>query len=209
LPTRGRPQYATQAVKCFLSQTYPHRELIILDDADDPSFPSDIHADGVEYLRLDQKLNIPQKRNKCCEMAKGEVVAHFDSDDWSAPNRLEVQMEMMRYTHAAMCGFNTMLFYDTQKGTVHKYWGAANFIIGTSMVYTKQWWQDHRWNESKAKASDNLFWRVAAKEKQIVVQQADGLLVARIHSENTAVKRVDLSPYKKASLEELPNAFPR
>lgn len=196
-------------MKCFLSQTYWHRELIILDDSDDPSFPSGIRLDGVEYLRLDQKLNIPQKRNRCCEMAKGEVIAHFDSDDWSAPNRLDVQMETIRYTHAEMCGFNTMLFYDIQKNTVYKYWGASNFIIGTSMLYTKKWWEAHRWNESKVKASDSLFWRVAAKEKVISVQQADGLQVARVHSDNTAVKRLDLSPYKKATLEELPSAFPR
>ena len=38
MPTRGRQAYAIDAVSCFRCQTYPDKELIILDDADNPSF---------------------------------------------------------------------------------------------------------------------------------------------------------------------------
>ena len=38
MPTRSRPALSRAALNCFLAQTYEPRELVILDDDDDPSF---------------------------------------------------------------------------------------------------------------------------------------------------------------------------
>ena len=39
MPTRSRPPLSQVALDCFLAQTYEPRELVIIDDEDDPSFP--------------------------------------------------------------------------------------------------------------------------------------------------------------------------
>src|SRR5262245_40359289 len=93
LPTRGRHDLATQAVECFASQTYPDKELIIVDDADDPSFRYGILRPDSLYVTSIERLNIAAKRQLCCEYTTGDVIAHFDSDDYSDPRRLEVLLD--------------------------------------------------------------------------------------------------------------------
>ncbi len=43
---------------------------------------------GVRYLQLPQRASIGAKRNLACAEARGELIAHWDDDDWYAPARL-------------------------------------------------------------------------------------------------------------------------
>src|SRR5688572_15862161 len=49
MPTRGRVAFAKHALESFHSQTYPNKQLIILDDADDRSFPEGVNHPLVTY----------------------------------------------------------------------------------------------------------------------------------------------------------------
>lgn len=209
MPTRGRSELARQALECFWNQTYSHRELIVLDDAERPSFPGGIAMDGVKYLRLEETLNIPQKRNKCCELAQGQAIAHFDSDDWSAPERLQTQMDVLQRSGLSVTGFHSILFYDMTNKRAHSYSYKPDFALGTSLVYTKQWWEANRWKENKSIASDNSYVGWAGQRNQLVTSDSDGLMVARIHGENTSGKPTSRPPYKQVPLDRLPIGFPR
>jgi glycosyltransferase involved in cell wall biosynthesis len=46
---------------------------------------------GVRYLRLSPRASIGAKRNLACAEARGEVIVHWDDDDWYAPSRLSWQ----------------------------------------------------------------------------------------------------------------------
>src|SRR5262245_29017995 len=98
MPTRGRREFASQALACFLAQTYPAKELVILDDADDPSFPNKegLPRDdaSIRYL-VGARRTIPIKRNLIAEAAAGELICHFDSDDWQHPERLSTQVKFL------------------------------------------------------------------------------------------------------------------
>src|SRR5438128_1089434 len=105
MPTRGRREWAAQAVQCFLSQTWPDKELLILDDTDDASFP---HAAGIPfpffsnhagppimYFRRSERWSIGRKRNELARIASGEAICHFDDDDWAAPDRIATQVRLL------------------------------------------------------------------------------------------------------------------
>jgi hypothetical protein len=62
MPTRARPQFAREAVDLFLAQTWPNKELVILDDEEHPSFPSGIAGDGIRYEQLRFTLTVGAKR---------------------------------------------------------------------------------------------------------------------------------------------------
>ena len=85
MPTRDRRAYVGQAIEYFLRQDYPAKELIILDDGDDPI--GDLVPDhpGISYHRLDRRTVLGAKRNLACELAAGDLIAHWDDDDWQAP----------------------------------------------------------------------------------------------------------------------------
>src|SRR3954447_10293322 len=92
MPTRNRRRFVRQAIWYFLRQDYPEKELLVVDDGEDGVsglVPAD---DRPRHIRLDQRASLGAKRNLGCELARGELVAHFDDDDWIGPGRLDAQV---------------------------------------------------------------------------------------------------------------------
>lgn len=204
--TRGRREMAGHALSCFFAQTYPDKELVIIDDADNPSFPDGVRATGVNYVLNHAKLCIPAKRNQSCEMARGEIIWTLDSDDWSAPERMADQVARLEESGKAMTGYHAMLF-ACDDGRVYRYAGKPGYAIGTSHCYLRSWWQSHRWHEQKTINSDNLFSKAANGASQLITVDAGQMQVARIHSGNTSGKPTTSPPYRRVDRSELPAGF--
>ncbi len=93
-PTYNREERHSNLYTAFLHQTYENRELIILDDSPKPSsFFTNLQDDRVKYVYLPQRMTLGSKRNLLCEMANGEIIAHFDDDDYYAPTYLTKMLE--------------------------------------------------------------------------------------------------------------------
>ena len=58
----------------------------------------------MHYLRLDRRAPVGAKRNIACEVAQGEVIAHWDDDDWMAPEWLRSQVETLLSTARIFAG---------------------------------------------------------------------------------------------------------
>lgn len=213
LPTRGRRQWAEQALQCFNSQTYINKELVIVDDADQPSFPYGVVQDDVRYFRSDFIMPISEKRNYCCQIAVGEWIAHFDSDDWSAPDRLEVQRQLIADKNESVIGFHTMLFWDVINQRAYKYIGKSDYALGTSLMYLKRWWKTNQWPMTRTGlASDNVFVKTANKAGQLVSFDAELTMVARAHLDNSSNRIVNFlhkPPFREINSKELPVDFPK
>ena len=92
MPTRDRRRFVAQSIWYFLRQDYPNRELIVLDDGDDPVddlVPEDAR---IRYVGSTRSSSLGRKRNLGCELARGELVAHWDDDDWFSADRLRIQV---------------------------------------------------------------------------------------------------------------------
>lgn len=210
MPTRGRAEWARQALEFFLAQTYPEKELIILDDSDDPSFPVAPDMPGVTYRRTEMRCNIPVKRNACCEMARGEIICHFDSDDYSAPERMADQVALIEQSGKSVVGYHSMLFYSANPLYVAKYRGDQNvFAMGTSLMFKRDFWAVNRFPPSTEIAEDTAFVRMARKHDQLITAEAGKLMVARSHPGNTSEKKMRNSPFVPANVSDLPEGFPR
>jgi glycosyltransferase involved in cell wall biosynthesis len=220
MPTRNRPHFAQSAIQCFLKQTYLNKELVILDDLDAPSF-NDANWVGtvwphVRYEQLPTRLTIAEKRNACCQLASGDVIIHWDDDDWSAPSRLSDQMELLSQNLVDVVGYNSILFYDERTGQSYRFERERGYAIGTSLCYRKSFWQLHPFQEGSEKkpwGEDNGFvWE--AKQRQ-TIDTVDGrdMIVARMHHGMTAPKEirqpcdVAYGSWRSVSLEQLPKGF--
>lgn len=208
MPTRGRREYAAMTVQNFLAQTWSDKELIILDDPDKPSFETSPEFLGanIRHVVADKKYNIAEKRNMLCKAAAGEVIVHFDSDDWSAPARIERQMEMLQREKKKVCGFRSMYFWQVDKNQAWIYKGASNYTLGTSLMFHKSWWAHNHWDKRFKVGSDNIFVTQAWHAKQLVVSTMMDLMVSRNHSDNTNARRYGLN-WKKVDRAMLPSAF--
>jgi hypothetical protein len=97
--TRGRPLLAQLAIQSFLDQTYPARELVVVDDDPNPQLADWIAAHAHPSVRLvrlpDQGLPLGELRNIAVEHARGDYVCQWDDDDLYDPVRLEMQLQTL------------------------------------------------------------------------------------------------------------------
>ena len=87
--TKNRANFAMCAVRCFLNQTYPNKELLIIDDGECGELARFIdHLDDtrIRYIRLAPGNNaLGDLRNRSVALAQGEWVCQWDDDDMSDP----------------------------------------------------------------------------------------------------------------------------
>lgn len=89
-PTYGRADRHPNLYAAYLLQTHPDKELLILDDSPTPSpFFTALPDRTVVYRHSTTPLSIGAKRNALCALASGEIIAHFDDDDYYPPIYLE------------------------------------------------------------------------------------------------------------------------
>jgi glycosyltransferase involved in cell wall biosynthesis len=140
MPTANRRTFVPRAIELFLRQDYPCRELVILDDGSDSV--ADLVPDDprVRYVRAARKQALGAKRNACVELARGDLIMHWDDDDWHAPHRISCQVVALREAGAEVCGLRRMLFHDPASGRTWLYDYPAQrraWLAGGSLLYTR------------------------------------------------------------------------
>jgi glycosyltransferase involved in cell wall biosynthesis len=201
----ARKQYLPDAIGCFLSQTYAEKELLILDDIDDPDLhdmiPKAVH---IKYYRQ-PRANIGTKLNRLCELATGDIIMRFDDDDWSAPERMDDQVRRLRQTTMPVTGYNALFFYDTITGNAWQYRGWKGYACGTSLCFLRSWWKTNRFPEIPI-GSDNHLVRKAAG--RITSCDAGRLMVARNHAGSSNKRHlVEDECWKPIPVSVLPAEF--
>jgi glycosyltransferase involved in cell wall biosynthesis len=94
LTTRDRPRFLSIALRCYAAQTYPHRELIVVDDGlTTPVDEEDVRALGGRLVRVPHGASIGAKLNAGIEIARGPLCQKMDDDDWYAPEFLETMID--------------------------------------------------------------------------------------------------------------------
>lgn len=182
MPTRGRPEWAADAVRMFLAQTWPKRELVIIDDKTVPSFPRGITAEGVRYY-AEPCFNVGAKRNLAVSRATGEIIMHWDSDDIYTAGRMEHQANLLIRKGVDLVGYHEMEFIDVD-GPRYSYRASAGYAIGVSQTYWRDVWLERAF-EAIDSGEDNAF----LNGRTVFCCPAEGRIVARIHGDNTSDKR--------------------
>lgn len=78
------------------AQTYPRIEWLIHDDSPAPSeYFTGLDDPSVTYVHSAHRLGISEKRNALAEMSSGDIIAHFDDDDYYAPEYVSTMVERM------------------------------------------------------------------------------------------------------------------
>ena len=86
--TYNRPKSLSRIIECFLRQTHPQRELLILDDADQYGHQT---GDGWQIVSVPRRFRtMGEKRNAAIAMASGDVDGYLcvDDDDVYLPHTL-------------------------------------------------------------------------------------------------------------------------
>jgi GT2 family glycosyltransferase len=101
MPVFNGEQYLESAIDSIRRQTWTDLELIIVDDGSTDRTPGILQAQAAQDARLvllrhETNLGLTHSLNRGLAAARGYLVARQDSDDLSAPERLERQVVYLR-----------------------------------------------------------------------------------------------------------------
>ncbi|MDE6468487.1 MAG: glycosyltransferase [Muribaculaceae bacterium] len=99
-PTYNCGRFISETINSVIAQTYPHWEMLIVDDC---SYDSTKHIveqfvskdSRIKYYCLEKNSGAAVARNLALKKAKGKWIAFLDSDDLWHPAKLEKQIEFM------------------------------------------------------------------------------------------------------------------
>ena len=93
MPTRDRPAFFEQAMRCFQRQSYEQAELIVLDDGEQSVEKLCSGLPRVRYVRLDQPTLTGTKMNIGVAHAQGNILQKLDDDDYYHPDFLQLAVK--------------------------------------------------------------------------------------------------------------------
>ena len=111
MPAHNRAGYIAEAIDSVLSQDYPNKELIVVDDGSTDETVEIIKSYG-DQVRLLQQNNLgpAAARNAGISLAQGQYIAFLDSDDLWLPGKLTVQVAYLE-AHPEVSLVHVDIFY--------------------------------------------------------------------------------------------------
>ncbi len=110
-PTYNRREYLRKMMTCLASQTYPHIESIVVNDAGEDV--SDIVAEYpfARLITLETNRGPFGADEEALKVARGEYVALLPDDDWYYPNHIELLVRAILRSGAAVAHSSGMVRY--------------------------------------------------------------------------------------------------
>lgn len=201
MPTANRPLHVPLAVDYFLNQDFRDAELVIIDDGIEPV--KDLLPDHyrIKYFYTDPLGSIGNKRNFACEKAKGEIIIHWDDDDYYAENWISKQVKAIEESNADICGLNEIVFFSPLR---QKYWkyadtsGERPWLSGATMAYKKSFWEAHHFKDLQIGEDYDYIWNTGAK---IFAHDYKEGFIAILHAGNTTLKPFENPKDKKHAIQ--------
>ncbi len=204
MPTANRRLLMARAISFFLEQDYSGRELLIIDDGDSSVADLVPNDPRVRYLRLDCRMPLGAKRNLGCQEARGEIIVHWDDDDWMASWRLSYQVRALIESNAAVCGLDKLYFYEPERDQAWQYVypeRARFWVAGATLCYLKSFWRENPFPNINVGEDTRFVWGGDAR-KMIALPDAS-FYVAMIHPGNTSRKRTSDPRYHTVAADQI------
>lgn len=222
LLTRDRPAMAKRAVECFRAQSYAAKKLVVLDTS---ATPIDIEGPHVTVLHWHEsngpcRKTIGALRNTACTYAsKGlaqqpDIIAHWDDDDVSHPQRLAEQVSLLQSSGADCVGYREALFWNTRwwnrpepfcedckHHTESADWepcprhsgeawlysqGKPNYCLGTSLMYWRSAWQRNPFPDTMTGEDARFCAELRCVSESSIYGFEEPRMIASIHGSNTS-----------------------
>jgi glycosyltransferase involved in cell wall biosynthesis len=112
-----RIHYVQRSVKCYLDQTYPNRELIVVNEGPKEyqtqldNWFSGLNRQDIRTVWLDGYYTLGALRNISISMSLGEFYCQWDDDDFCMPHRLIAQYTHLANTNSKACFLGDQLHY--------------------------------------------------------------------------------------------------
>ncbi len=116
IPIHNRFEVVDQAIATIVAQTYRPLEIIIVDDASDIRYVSDISIKSIsditlKQIRFNNNIGPGNAREAGRRLSQGDYICYLDSDDLLDPSKIEKQVKaLLQNPEAGMCYCQTTEF---------------------------------------------------------------------------------------------------
>jgi len=146
LTTRDRPRFFSLALDYYRAQTYPNRELIVVDDGD--VFPvslQDVTDAGGRLVRARTGTLLGSKLNLGIEQAQGTLIQKMDDDDFYSPLFLETMVSAVMENQQQCCRptlafMQPFLFFELSRWEVRR--STDGNIPGATLMFAREDWEE-------------------------------------------------------------------
>jgi glycosyltransferase involved in cell wall biosynthesis len=198
IPYYNRKKFEKLIEYNICCQTYPNiKEVVLADDSDIPGQELCLNIPyPIVYCKV-KRMSIGEKRNYLKDTAKGEIIAHMDSDDIYFPQYIMSCVDTMILKDCEITGSSDMLFINpVTKKTYRQSCLYNNLLNEATMVYSKNFsktrsYQKRSHSENESFCSDHWL---------IEQTPIDDIMVCITHDDNTVSKRIWETEHYQASL---------
>lgn len=191
MPTRDRRRFVSHAIEQFLGQDHPRRELVVVDDGADAVEDLIPPDPRIRYHRVARQATLGAKRNLACSLAGGELLAHWDDDDWMPAHRLSAQVRALAATPTAgACGLAQVRFFDPRAGRAWEYrWPDRSrpWLAGGTLMFRRALWERRPFLHLDEGEDTRWVWALPAGAVAAIPDPE--LYAALVHPGNTSRKR--------------------
>lgn len=130
-PAFNHEKYINKALESVNKQSYPNKELIIIDDFSTDNTSEKIEQfisqtnvkenfpGGITFIKHKKNMNAPDTLNEGIGIAKGKYISIINTDDMYEPNRLEIMLKKMKEANAQFAFSNVQII--NEKNEITKY----------------------------------------------------------------------------------------
>lgn len=165
-PTYNRRAWFPMAVHCFKHQTYPQdrMEWIIVDDSEPDQRVEDLvkGMKNVRYVKSEERLKLGKKRNMLLELAKGDIMAFQDDDDYYPPQRIgSAVRKLMAKGMQQLVTSSMMYMYFVKDGKVLSFgpYGPNHGTAATFVFKRSLYNESPKFDDEAEKAEEKRFLR--------------------------------------------------
>ena len=198
IPTYNRKKFERLIEYNINCQTYENIiEVVVADDGDESQRLELNVKYPIKYIKC-PRITIGQKRNILASSAKGDYIAHMDTDDIYFPTYIFHSLEVLERTKKDAIGTSDMIFMfadGTKGGMRNPFLSMAN---EATLVYKKSFWKELGFSEKQSSEGIQF---LEGRHWQIAHSSINQVMICLCHSTNT----VDKEPWRNNPVSSFPD----
>lgn len=153
IPAYKQAKYLADAIQSVLNQTYPHFELIVVDDCSPDGTEQVVKQfedSRIIFLSHERNLGLSEARNTGIRASRGDMIALLDADDMFHPEKIQSHLDFLLANPWIGVSYNSRFELNHSASTIReihrivRHVGLEDLLLGfpfapSDMVIRREW----------------------------------------------------------------------